>query len=78
MASPKISVARIKRALKEYIKDAQAWDPATKWQTVISDALSDLRHLATEQSVDFYACDRRAYEHYSTEIHEARREKVGR
>lgn len=72
MASSKVGVMRIKRALKEYIKDARVWDPATQWQTVITDALADLRHLAQAEGVDFYACDKRAYGHYSTEVVEAR------
>ena len=52
-----------KRALRAGYEDFG--DP----ETVITDMLADLRHLCDAVGLEFHACDRMAYAHYTDEKH---------
>ena len=41
-------------------------------ETALSDLLADARHYCDDQELDYAECDRRAYQHYSEEVVDAR------
>ena len=62
---------RIRVALEAYAKDSGC-AATDEMGDLITDALSDIRHLCDRYELAFHELDRRAYKHYSTEVVEQR------
>lgn len=47
----------------------EGYDEQEPVQTLVVDALTDMRHLCDKQELSFFDCDRVAFSHYCREVH---------